>query len=143
MAFERAGKKYKTLLKEIGASGLVVDDSPKFVLFLANLGSSYPQWVTAKRSAARKTAQFLDDLIAEVIDEERLEGGNEKLALMGRKGKDNKDNKGTKEKKKNARKVNGEDGLEGVDWDLELMSGTHASFRYQNPKEVSGGCGVC
>lgn len=85
----------------------------------------------------------MNDLIAELINEERLEGENEKLPLMGRKGNDNKDQKGKKEKKKNARKGKGEDGLEGVDWNLGLLSGIHASFRYRNPTDVSGGYGVC
>jgi len=49
----------------------------------------------------------LDDLIAELIDEECLKEGNEKLALMSKKG-NHKDKKG-KNKKKNVGKGKGED----------------------------------
>jgi len=58
---------------------------------------------------AHNVVPFLDDLIAELIDEERLEGGNEKLALMGKKG-NHKDKKG-KDKKKNVSKGKDEDGM--------------------------------
>lgn len=101
--------KYRTLLREIAASGLVIDETLKVITFLSNIGSSYPQWVTVKRSGARNVVPSLDDLIAKLIDKERLEGGNEKLALMGKKG-NYKDKKGKGDKKKVAGKGKGKGG---------------------------------
>ncbi len=107
------GSKFKTLIKSLAGQRQIIDNKGQVILFLSNLGSSYPLWVTAKRSAARKEVPELDELISELIDEARVEGRNENLALVGKskgKDKDKKDKKGKKDKKTDAGKGKGKDG---------------------------------
>lgn len=124
--------RYKALLGEIAASGLRIEDPIPVILFLAGLGSSYGLWVSAKRSGARSTVPSLDSLIAELVDEERLNDGTEKLALFGKtknKGKEKKKNTtgGSKDKRKDAGKGKGKDGLCS-----HCEKGVHSEGNYLN-----------
>jgi len=107
---DKYGSKFKTLIKALTGQRQIIDNEEQVILFLSNLGSSYPLWVTAKRSAAQKEVPELDELILELIDEAQVKGRNESLVLVGKsKGKDKKDKKGKKDKKTDAGKGKGKD----------------------------------
>lgn len=76
--------KFKGLLVANAEQDFVLKNESKVILFLNNLGSAYPLWVTAVRSSVRRSVSDLDELISELIDEARVEGRNESLALVGK-----------------------------------------------------------